>query len=127
MKTKVSTFTLAKFDSDSSMDTEGGSEDEGRRGHEDVHSTTRMKPSISFVFDKFDREEKDIIKGIFPGNDDQSLTSRFVAYHFAGVRDDYYFLSVGRSSSADKSCLPDLDSNVEGSKHVEGRTGTERI
>ncbi len=90
MKTKVSTFTLAKFDSDSSMDSDGGSEDEGRDGQEDVRSTTRMKPSISSVFDKFDREEEDIIKGIFPGNDDQSLTSRFVAYHFAGVRDDYF-------------------------------------
>ena len=90
MKTKVSTFTLAKFDSDSSMDTDGGSEEEGRGGHEDGRSTTRMKPSISSVFDKFDREEKDIIKGIFPGNYDQSLTSRFVAYHFAGVREDYY-------------------------------------
>ena len=89
MKTKVSTFTLAKFDSDSSMDTDGGSEEEGRGGHEDGHSTTRMKPSISSVFDKFDREEKDIIKGIFPGNYDQSRTSRFVAYHFAGVRDGY--------------------------------------
>ena len=90
MKTKVSTFELAKFDSDLSMDTDDGSEDEGRGGHEDVRSITRMKPSISFVFDKFNWEEEDIIKGIFPGNDDQSLTSRFVAYHFAGVRDDYY-------------------------------------
>ena len=28
---------------------------------------------------------------------------------------------MGRSSSSDESCIPDLDCNVEGSKHVEGR------
>jgi len=90
MKTKVSTYTLAKFDSDSSMDTDGGSEKEGRGGYAVGRSTTRMKSSISSVFDEFDQEEKDIVKGIFPGNFDQSLTSRFVAYHFAGIREDYY-------------------------------------
>jgi hypothetical protein len=41
------------------------------------------------VSDQFDREEDGIIEGIFPGNLDLSLISRFVAHHFAGVWDEY--------------------------------------
>ncbi len=75
-QTKVSTYTLAKFDSDSSMGSDGGSEVKGSNSHKDDCSITRAKSAhYQAVSDKFEREEKDIIKGIFPGNYDQSLTS----------------------------------------------------
>jgi hypothetical protein len=73
---KVSTYTLAKFDSDSSMGSDGGSKVEGIDSHKDNRSIARAKSaSYQAVSDEFEREEKDIIKGIFPGNYDQSLTS----------------------------------------------------
>ncbi len=75
-QTKVSIYMLAKFDSDSSMGSDGGSEVEGSDSPEDDRSITRAKSaSYQAVSDKFEREEKDIIKVIFPGNYDQSLTS----------------------------------------------------
>ncbi len=75
-QTKVSTYTLAKFDSDLSMGSDGSSKVEGSNSHEDDRSITRAKSaSYQAVSDEFEQEEKDIIKGIFPGNYDQSLTS----------------------------------------------------
>ncbi len=84
-QTKVSTYTLAKFDLDSSMGSDGGSEVEGSDSHKDDRSITRAKfASYQAVSDKFEQEEKDIIKGIFPGNYDQSLTSQFVVTTLQG-------------------------------------------
>jgi hypothetical protein len=74
-QTKVSTYMLAKFDLDSSMGSDGGSKVEGSDSHKDDCSIAWAKSaSYQAVSDKFEREE-DIIKGIFPGNYDQSLTS----------------------------------------------------
>ncbi len=89
-QTKVATYTLAKFDSDSNMGSDSGSKVEGSNSHKDNRSSSRAKAARKqSVSDEFEQEEKDIIKGIFPGNYDQSLTSRFVAHHFVGVWDDY--------------------------------------
>jgi hypothetical protein len=89
-QTKVSTYTLAKFDLDSSMGSDGCSKVKGSDSHKDDCSIAWPKSaSYQRVSDEFKREEKDIIKGIFPGNYAQSLTSRFVAHHYAGVWDDY--------------------------------------
>jgi hypothetical protein len=75
-QTKVSTYTLAKYDLDSSMGSDGGSKVERSDSHEDDRSITQAKSaSYQAVSDEFKQEEKDIIKGIFPGNYDQSLTS----------------------------------------------------
>ncbi len=70
-QTKVSTYTLAKFDSNLSMGSDGGSKVKGSNSHEDDCSIARAKSaSYQAVSDKFEQEEKDNIKGIFPGNYD---------------------------------------------------------
>jgi hypothetical protein len=75
-QTKVATYTLAKFDSDSNMGSDSGSEFEGSDSHEDDCSSSLAKAArYQSVSDEFEQEEKDTIKGIFPGNYDQSLTS----------------------------------------------------
>jgi hypothetical protein len=75
-QTKVATYMLAKFDSDSNMGSDSGSKVKGSDSHKDDHSSSRVKAArYQSVSDVFKQEEKDIIKGIFPGNYDQSLTS----------------------------------------------------
>jgi hypothetical protein len=75
-KTKVATYTLAKFDSDLNMGSDSSSKVEGSDSHKDDHSSSWAKAArYQSVSDEFKQEEKDIIKGIFPGNYDQSLTS----------------------------------------------------
>ncbi len=60
------------------------------------------------VSDQFDQEEDGIIEGIFPGNLDLSLISRFVAHHFAGVWDEY----VPFNQWADDKALQDPDTPI---------------
>ncbi len=70
-QTKVATYTLAKFDLDLNI-SDSSSEVEGSNSHEDNRTKAARYQLVS---DEFKQEEKDIIKGIFPGNYDQSLTS----------------------------------------------------
>ncbi len=87
---KDRSYLLAKFDSDSNVGSDSGSEVKGSDSHKDNRSSSQVKAvRYQSVSDEFEQEEKDIIKGIFPGNYDQSLTSRFIAHHFEGVWDDY--------------------------------------
>ncbi len=93
--------TNAKLDSDSGMGSESdgdetkesnSSVDSGRpRGSSAARSSRSSGNTAIYqaVSDQFDREEDGIIEGIFPGNLDLSLISRFVAHHFAGVWDEY--------------------------------------
>ncbi len=73
---KFATYTLAKFDLDSNMGSDSSSEIEGSNSHKDDCSSSRAKAArYQLVSDEFEQEEKDTIKGLFPGNYDQSLTS----------------------------------------------------
>ncbi len=66
---KVATYMLAKFDSDLNMGSDSGSEVKGSDSHKDNCSSSRAKAArYQSVSDEFEREEKDIIKGIFPCN-----------------------------------------------------------
>jgi hypothetical protein len=101
--------TNAKFDSDSGMGSESdgdktkerdSSVDSGRPWRSSVVRSSRSSSNTAIyqaVSDQFDREEDGIIEGIFPGNLDLSLISRFVAHHFVGVWDEYVPIqSMGR-------------------------------
>ncbi len=98
-KERVTAYTLGKFDSDLHMGSDSDSEAEDSDSHKDCSSARGSElmscsacsytATYQAVSDQFEREEDIIIKGVFPGNYDHALISRFVAHHFAGVWDKY--------------------------------------
>jgi hypothetical protein len=98
-KATVATYSLDKLylDLHNGLGSKGESEDSdshdncGSLGGKEstVLSACSYAATYQAVSQQFDQEEDNTIKGIFPGNDDHALVSRFFAHHFLGVWEEY--------------------------------------